>query len=344
MKIAVVSVSTHAYKNNKIFTPLGKTVKMEGLSISRQDSNSGFTKLKELFDEENININTYDLFDKNDNIDIEFHINGSFSKKTNASKLYCIHPEIYLVDKKCDPKILEKKYDRIFTNIKKDIDNNRFIDLQVPQGYKKTKIEKIERPKLACIVASNKNLNRNYSKSGYVMRTKLIKWANKHSENLDVYGPDWNLFFSSNYYANRFLKFFQKKLNFNIKRKGIFKGVCLNKVETMSHYKFSFCFENVYDIDGYFTQGLFDSLKNGCVPIYLGPKNVNEYIPKNCLIDFRKFSDFKSIFEYLKNMSSNEYFEFIDNINNFLFSEQYKEFSPENFAKKILDQVKSEKF
>ena len=27
------------------------------------------------------------------------------------------------------------------------------------------------------------------------MRTKLIKWANKHNENLDVYGPDWNLFF-----------------------------------------------------------------------------------------------------------------------------------------------------
>ena len=34
---------------------------------------------------------------------------------------------------------------------------------------------------------------------------------------------------------------------------------------------------------------LFDSLKNGCVPIYLGPRNVNEYIPENCLIDLALF-------------------------------------------------------
>ena len=39
MKIAVVS--THDYENNKIFTPIGKTVKMENLSVSRQDLNSG---------------------------------------------------------------------------------------------------------------------------------------------------------------------------------------------------------------------------------------------------------------------------------------------------------------
>lgn len=341
MKIA--AISTHDYYNNKVFSDIGKSVKMENYIISRQDANSGLKKLKELFDKNKIILKTEDLYKKDENIDIEFHINGSFEKKTNAKIMYCILPEIYLVDKKCSPKLLDKKYDKIFTNIEDDIDNVKFIELQTPQGFNKTPIIKTHRPKLACIVASNKNLNRYSKNSGYVMRVKLINWVNKNKKHLDVYGPDWNLFFSSNYYINRLLKFFQKRLNFSFNRRGIFKGVCQDKCETMKQYKFAFCFENVYDINGYFTGGLFDSLFNGCIPIYLGPKNVNKYIPENCFIDFRKFSDFESLYNYLENISVSDYFNYIDNINIFLKSEKFKIFTPDQFANRILNQVMKEK-
>ena len=333
MKIAVVG--TNDYQNNKIFSSIGKTVKMENLYISRQDGNSGLTELKKLFDKNNIIIRTDDLFDKKENIDIEFHVNGSFKKKTNAKITYCIHPEIYLVDKNCHPKFLKKKYDKIFTNIEKDIDNIQFIELQVPQGLTQP-IKKIYPPKHACIIASNKNLNKYYKQSGYSMRSKLIKWSQKNKKNLDVYGPDWNIFFSSNYYLNRILKYSQKKLNFKLKTSSNFKGVCQNKIKTMMQYKFSFCFENVYDVDGYFTQGFFDTLINGCVPIYLGPKNVNKYVPNNCFIDFRKFSNFENLFNHLDTLSEKEYFDYINNIKIFLNSEKYKKFSPDTFANTIL--------
>ena len=249
--------------------------------------------------------------------------------------MYCIHPEIYLVDKKCSPKILEKKYDKIFTNIEDDIDNVKFIQLQTPQGDAQP-INKTYPPKLTCIVASNKNLNRYFKQSGYSMRSKLIKWSQKNKKNLDIYGPDWNLFFSSNYYLNRILRYFQKKINFKLKKKGNFKGICQDKIETMKQYKFTFVFENAYDVDGYFTGAVFDSLINGCVPIYLGPKNVNKYIPENCFVDFRKFSNFENLFKYLETLSEKKYFNYIDNIENFLKSENYKKFSANEYANTIL--------
>ena len=104
----------------------------------------------------------------------------------------------------------------------------------------------------------------------------------------------------------------------------------------MKQYKFTFVFENAYDVDGYFTGAVFDSLINGCVPIYLGPKNVNKYIPENCYVDFRKFSNFENLFKYLETLSEKKYFNYIDNIENFLKSENYKKFSANEYANTIL--------
>ena len=88
MKIA--AISTHDYYNNKIFSNIGKSVKIENYSISRQDANAGLKKLKELFDKNNIILKTEDLYHKDENIDIEFHINGSFEKK-NQCKNYVLY-------------------------------------------------------------------------------------------------------------------------------------------------------------------------------------------------------------------------------------------------------------
>lgn len=92
------------------------------------------------------------------------------------------------------------------------------------------------------------------------------------------------------------------------------------KLHTLSRYKYSLCFENTGDpvfARGYVDK-ILDSLESRTLPIYLGCPNIQEYIPKDCFIDFRDFTGYRELDTYLENMSDKEYTRYIDAIDNWV--------------------------
>lgn len=106
------------------------------------------------------------------------------------------------------------------------------------------------------------------------------------------------------------------------------------KAEILSNYAFNLCFENTIAYN-YVTEKIWDSIENYCLPIYYG-KNTNIYtiFPKNSFIDFADYKDIPSLFNYLLNISDEEY---IDRLNKCIYI--YNSIN----NKKNTDEVKSRK-
>lgn len=124
--------------------------------------------------------------------------------------------------------------------------------------------------------------------------------------------------------------------------KNIYKGVVENKINTMSQYKFSICFESQI-CNGYVSEKIFDSFFAFCIPIYWGAKNICDYVPKNCFIDFTEFKSLADLQKYLDNMSDTEYHQYLDNIENYLKSSLYAKNSSQEFSSNLLKHIESDK-
>ena len=70
----------------------------------------------------------------------------------------------------------------------------------------------------------------------------------------------------------------------------IYCGVVTDKRDAYAKYKFAICFENSRS-EGYISEKIFDCFVSGIVPIYAGARNVTQYIPEGCFIDYFKYSD-----------------------------------------------------
>lgn len=109
------------------------------------------------------------------------------------------------------------------------------------------------------------------------------------------------------------------------------------KLHVLKHYRFGICFENTHTTKGYITEKIFDLFAAGCVPIFWGPDNVTDYIPKECFIDYREFPDDEALYSFLISMDEAEYQTYLTNIAVFLQSKQAYLFSSKAFEKILLD-------
>ncbi|MEA3341182.1 MAG: glycosyltransferase family 10, partial [Chloroflexota bacterium] len=81
------------------------------------------------------------------------------------------------------------------------------------------------------------------------------------------------------------------------------------------------CFENTNHpvlSRGYVTEKMLDCLETRTIPIYLGASNIEQYIPPECFIDFRKFTDFRELDVYLHSISERKYKNYIAEIDAFV--------------------------
>ncbi len=119
-----------------------------------------------------------------------------------------------------------------------------------------------------------------------------------------------------------------------------YRGAPENKFEVMKNYRFSICYENTRDLKGYITEKIFDSFASGCVPVYWGASNVQDYIPENCFIDRRKFQDNEELYRFLKSMDEKTYNQYLENIQAFLKSDKAQLFSQNMFTTIFLEAVR----
>ena len=120
-------------------------------------------------------------------------------------------------------------------------------------------------------------------------RYELIEYGFKNNL-LDVHGKDWN--------NHSFIKSVGNTRNETDRRQ--------SKQEILQKYRFNICIENV-DFSYYVTEKIWEPIKYGCLPIYYSNSTIYQIFPENSFIDYKNFNNPKDLYDYLLNMTEEEY-------------------------------------
>ena len=295
------------YQNNQLFQERG-------------DLNFLY-RVKKILESKNYIVGTQDIIDEDEAAIIIYLDYRKDFKSNEKIKVLLAMESIAVI-----PKTFEKKYtdnfDLIFTFYTKIVDNNRILKLNYSHDLSPSSIIEFKKKhKLICNISSNKFSN--HPDELYSKRIESIEYyENFHKSEFDLYGFGWgqsfrfpnvyNLmkFFNQTKLTRQIIKIIRKipaRLNPLLKNYSTYAGTIQDKYEILKKYKFSICYENVSGVEGYITEKIFDCFKCGVVPIYLGPDEVSDYIPKEAFIDRRNFKNEESLFGYLNNMGEKEY-------------------------------------
>lgn len=218
------------------------------------------------------------------------------------------------------PKMYRKKYagyfKRIYTFNDDLVDNKKHFKFYYPVNWGMLEeLPSFEEKKLCTIIAGY-HKPPHWSGELYSEREKIIAFFETKPEGeFDFFGRNWG-----NTYKT-------------------YRGSIEDKIETLKNYRFSICFENVCDVNGYITEKIFDCFGAGCVPVYWGAPNVTRYIPKECFIDFRLFGNTQELYDFLKSMPKERYEAYLSHIRAFLKSDQAKLFSNQHFQRVFYEAV-----
>ena len=248
----------------------------------------------------------------------------------NKTKSIAMLREAELINKINYDKNRHKEFDIVLTWKSVLVDNKKYFFLPSTRFDKSLKlhIKNFTNRKLCVLI--NSNLSSNIQGELYSYRLKVINYFEQnHLEDFDLWGYGWDEF----KITIRGRKVFKSKLF--AKKRVSYKGIADDKLQTMSKYKFAICFENTNLVYDYISEKIFDCFLAQCVPIYWGAFNIEKIIPKECYIDFREFNDFDKLYEYIKNLSDEEYMKYINSINEFLDSDKSSLFTLDNWVKSV---------
>ena len=198
------------------------------------------------------------------------------------------------------------------------------------------------RPHFCTLIASNRHANCGDNRELYSERVKAIRWFEANApRDFVLYGNGWKVPQKRFGVIGKMRYRLAKVPPFLFRRPAFpsYDGPVKSKFTALSQARFSICFENARDIRGYLTEKIFDCLFAGCVPIYWGDPEVEKAIPKNCFIDFRQFQSYQALYNYLKNLSAQDYQAYQLAGQQFLVSPQFQVFSSATFAKQIIDSI-----
>jgi hypothetical protein len=85
-----------------------------------------------------------------------------------------------------------------------------------------------------------------------------------------------------------------------------FRGSVAHKWDVLSRYRFSLCYEN-QRMEGYVTEKLFDCLRCGVIPVYLGAPEIERIVDPRCFVDRRAFADDAELLTFLQGMPEIEF-------------------------------------
>lgn len=234
-----------------------------------------------------------------------------------------------------------KAFEKIFTWSDPLVDNRRYVKLNTPALFARKPLFS-DRPKtgFCTIIAGEKGSP--HPQELYSERRRAIRWFERnHPDDFDLYGPGWA---RPGLHRSQLLERVNHRLNRFAAYRGVaglrytsYRGTVEDKYEVLSRYRFSICYENAYDIDGYITEKIFDCFLAGTVPIYLGAGNVTAHIPPQCFIDKRDFLTYEELYDHLTRLSTESYDAYLSAARAFIASEEAAPFTPEHVAGALLD-------
>lgn len=183
----------------------------------------------------------------------------------------------------------EQKFNKIFTYDKNLLISSQYILAMHFYTFDDIRWELFNRPKTVLVMQVASFIQR--KNSIYHMRGEATDWFMQHvPDDYVLYGRRWSKY-SSALTDERLAQF-----------KRVYRGGVKDKIDALSHAEFTLAFENAIG-NGYISEKIFDAMKAGSIPIYFGAPDIDQYVPKDCYIDFRDFGSYEDLYAYLKNMS-----------------------------------------
>ena len=230
-------------------------------------------------------------------------------------------------------KKLHKEIDFIFTWDRKQVDNKKYFPLDLP-AYKdicKIQPKNFKDRKLLLDITSNKRLRSKDAISDFRYKT-ICYFSDNHSESFDLYGFGWN----QNITKVLLRRFRPTGLYSKLLKS--YKGQVKNKKETCENYKFLICYENTI-FDSYISNKIFDAFNSKIVPIYMGCDNIEDFIPSNCFINRKDFSNDKELYNFINSMNENTWLSYLDAALDFYQSSKSDKFSEVHFSSEIIKKL-----
>ena len=330
------------YQNNRIFDKNNKF-------LNRDNCLSGFILLKkelnncgvEVGTQDVISLESADLIIYNDMPKKTIQNHKDFKSYLYKSYLLIFESEIIISDNWQLKN--HNKFKKIFTWSDSLIDNKKYFknnfSINIPSDFKTSLGSK---NKFCCMIAGNhKNKD---SRELYSERRKAINWFEKnYPEKFDLFGMGWGLYVFNN--KNIFGKLLNRVIpirKFLAVKHISYCGSVKSKLDVFSNYKFAICYENAKDIKGYVTEKIFDCFSAGTIPVYWGAPDITELVPENTFIDKRKYESYEDLYEYMSNMSQDEYLSYIKAIENYLNSDRIYDYSVERFVDVVGGEIKKD--
>lgn len=220
-------------------------------------------------------------------------------------------------------KRMETIFPYIMTFVNSKIDNVTYFKKNIPYYFDIDfgNVPYEEKKLLTSISGNKRPKGVNPETELYSERERIYTYFEKdHPNDFDFYGTGWD----GNTHP-------------------CYRGRVDSKIKTYHNYKFAICLENTKGDVDYVSEKIYDCLCAGIVPIYGGAPNVDEYIPKDCYIDYFEFSSFDELSDRLINMSREEYEGYISRGNEFITGLDKHEFTGGRFAEYIYDMAEHKK-
>jgi hypothetical protein len=278
-------------------------------------------------------------------VSFEIHMDGRPLVQSDINK-YLIAVENPLINKLNADVDYLKQYRRVFSWDETALGLPGAAKILTPNNIIVSDFrEYADRKNFSCLISSNKVAPWIGANDLYAERINVIRWYEKNVPDLfDLYGRGWGkpspAFTRLNKLSRRIGRL--RTQLFGYKPFPGWRGEVKFKSDVLSNAKFSYCYENVKDLPNYITEKIFDSFMSGCVPVYWGADNIQEYIPPNCFVDRRQFKDTAEVHRYLMSITPEKYGQFQRNISDFLKSEKAHIFSAEYFTATIANAIVSD--
>ncbi len=211
-------------------------------------------------------------------------------------------------------------------------DGERYLRMYLPVTAVYPDVPNVEFARRKMLVDISGNKASSHPRELYAERRSTISFFDRQYPNdFDLYGVGWNTQPTTRVWR-RVLHRSQPAVSF-----GTYRGTVRHKWEVLPKYKFNICYENIRDEPDYVSQRIFDVLRCGCVPVYLGAPNIEQYVDKDAFVDRRAFGSNEDLASYMASISESEYRRFLEAGRDYLSSEKFKLFLSPNFVTTMLD-------
>ncbi len=327
------SIIYRNYKDNALFK--------EGSGENNGEFFLPYRKVRQEFLRNGVELNTADL-NAGRKVAFELYINCCRQAPRARAYVYLYeNPLIRLANRN---RRLLGRYAKWFTWDGELLDDARAVRLFYPNRLEAMAYaDPQERPLFLVLVTTNNAIKDYDPREQFGTRVEIIKWYERHApDDFHLFGRGWDCPAAlpgrwgqvCNQARKIVARLFPVKSPF-----ATWRGPVASKDELLARSRFSIAYENSRDLPGYVTEKLFDCFRAGCVPVYVGPKEIHDYVPADCFIDGRAFATTAALDAHLRTIDDAAYRGYQERIRAYLSSDQAKPFSQDHYAETLVREI-----